>query len=108
MTWGWDRKLLSMSCLPGHQMPDTPPQLGAAATNKIGLPVRVASARPVSQVANHGMPAAFAWGTSSAGFFGFLGGLSFGLNAPGGFPSGPPGRGPPSPPGGPPGPPGGP
>src|SRR5262245_25483843 len=54
-----------MSCLPGHQMPETPAQCGAAATSKIGLPVRLASARPLSQVAYQAMPAGRAAGAAA-------------------------------------------
>ena len=36
-------------------MPDTPEQCGAPDTSRMGLPVRLASARPRSSVANHWM-----------------------------------------------------
>ena len=42
-----------MVTLPGHHIPETPAQCGAALTNRMGLPVRFASARPRSRVANH-------------------------------------------------------
>lgn len=42
-----------MVTLPGHHMPDTPAQCGAALTNRIGLPVRLASSSPRLKVANH-------------------------------------------------------
>ena len=45
-----DRRLLSIADLPGHQMPDTPVQCGAAETSKIGRPLRFASAIPDSSV----------------------------------------------------------
>lgn len=48
-----DRKLLSMFCLPGHQMPEMPWHCGAAARSRIGLPVRFASAFAPSHVPNH-------------------------------------------------------
>src|SRR5690349_8280695 len=53
-----DRKLLSIDCLPGHQVPGTPPQLGAAERNRIGLPVRRASASPSFRRVNHWIPPA--------------------------------------------------
>src|ERR1051325_9880921 len=56
MTGLRDRKLLSISCLPGHHVPGTPPQLGAAERKRIGRPVRFASARPSFKRVNHWMP----------------------------------------------------
>jgi hypothetical protein len=44
-----------MVTFPGHHIPGTPAQWGAALANKIGLPVRRASAKPRSSVANHWM-----------------------------------------------------
>ena len=41
-----DKKLLSMVCLLGHQMPGTPKHWGAADTNRIGRFVFRAAARP--------------------------------------------------------------
>ena len=48
-------------------MPETPAQCGAAETNRIGRPVRSASALPASQVANHWMPPPGACSPSSFG-----------------------------------------
>ena len=53
VTSGWDRNLLSIVSLPGHHMPGTPAQWGAPLTNRIGLPVRRASAKPRVKVAYH-------------------------------------------------------
>src|SRR3954467_14459555 len=74
-TSDWDRKLLSISCLPGHQIPETPAQCGAAETSRIGLRGRAASALPAAQEAIHwmpgdplaGTPPAFAWSASLSG-----------------------------------------
>src|SRR5438094_72926 len=41
VTSGWDRKLRSMSCLPGHHTPETPAQCGAAATSRLRRPAAV-------------------------------------------------------------------
>ena len=58
MTAGLDRKLPSIRCLPGHQSPEMLRQWGAAEINRMGRPVRLASARPCFQVPNQVM----AWG----------------------------------------------
>ena len=51
-----DRKLLSMFCLPGHHMPGTPLHCAAEVINRIGLPVRFASARPSFNTPYQAMP----------------------------------------------------
>ena len=45
-TPGSNRKLLSIACLPGHQMPEMLWQWGAAETSRMGRWVRFASATP--------------------------------------------------------------
>src|SRR5438067_7544721 len=57
MTSGWLRKLLSISCLPGHHTPETPAQCGAAEISRIGLPDFFASRIPEVSVAYHWTPA---------------------------------------------------
>ena len=59
MTSFFDRKLLSVFCLPGHQMPEIPRQCGAAETSRIGLPLRSASRSPPCHVPYQAIGAVF-------------------------------------------------
>ena len=45
-----------MFCLPGHHMPGTPRHCAAAVMNRIGFPVRFASAKPSVKTPYHAMP----------------------------------------------------
>src|SRR5438045_8717386 len=52
----WSRKLLSIFCLPGHQMQEILWQCGAADMRRIGRLVRLASAKPVFSVPYQTIP----------------------------------------------------
>src|ERR1051326_8603532 len=52
----WSRKLLSIFCLPGHQMPDMLWQWGHADISMIGRLVRFASANPDRMVPYQTIP----------------------------------------------------